>query len=386
MITMRRIVRAVPIVALATVAVTVTASAAQPPASVLPSDAGRPLGAPILVEAVIPIQGRLTDAAGHPVADGDYDLTFRLRDGTPTPLCTDAPPPQVHVEDGLFNATISGCPTSIFDGRYMCATVEVGSDGEMSPCLSVNPVPYAMSLRPGATINNRDAGRGLTVKSGQMGGTGAALWAENTNGTAGIGLWAVAAGGDATVISSNTSLTGALFKGFGGDGGEDEFRVQNDGAIETKADSYVFVPGVDMRQTGGVPGSISINEYGVAVFNPGAMGVATVAFAVSLPAVLYGQPVELEDLTIYCDSFGDAEITQVDVTVLQANGGATTVLTSTEDQACATYAGFALTAPENTLLSADAGILGIAIDISTFDVTSMKIGGLRLHLGHHDLY
>ena len=94
-------------------------------------------------------QGWLTDSAGSPLS-GTYDMTFRLYDvfGRMA-LATDAH--QVVVADGLFNTSID-FDQSYFDGRKLRLGVTVGTDDEMTPRQELRPVPYALSLVPGAEI------------------------------------------------------------------------------------------------------------------------------------------------------------------------------------------------------------------------------------------
>jgi hypothetical protein len=110
----------------------------------------------------IPIQGRLTDAGGNPVPDGDYTMTFRLYDVSSAgePLCedTDGPPgnpldPAVPVTNGLFTAYMNGCTADVINGQRLYLGVKVGSDEEMTPRRGIYAVPYAWSLRPGAIIS-----------------------------------------------------------------------------------------------------------------------------------------------------------------------------------------------------------------------------------------
>jgi len=170
----RLLTRGLAIAALIALALAISPGIAQPGAAPVI----RPLAAPIRVEATIPIQGRLTDAGGHPVPDADYTVTFYVRDGTGV-ICT-VPPTAVHTEKGLFNAYLTGCSTSIFDGRFLTLGIQVGADPEMTPVQVIYPVPYAMSLRPGATIANNDTGHALTVKSSTSGGGNIALYGAAT--------------------------------------------------------------------------------------------------------------------------------------------------------------------------------------------------------------
>lgn len=89
-------------------------------------------------------QGVLRDAAGDPVADGDYLITFALYD-TPTGgsvLWSESQ--TLPVAGGLFNATL-GSVTAIglpFDVPYWLG-ISVGGDPELSPRVELTSAPYA---------------------------------------------------------------------------------------------------------------------------------------------------------------------------------------------------------------------------------------------------
>ena len=106
-------------------------------------------------------QGRLTDSAGNPLT-GTYSMTFKLYEGG-TALYTDTH--TVEVTDGLFNTNINFDPI-YFDGRELWLGIAVGKDAEMTPRQQLRPVPYALSLRPGAKI---------------VGSAPVALYAESTH-------------------------------------------------------------------------------------------------------------------------------------------------------------------------------------------------------------
>ncbi len=200
-------------------------------------------GVNAVMSDVIPFQGRLTNPAGAPL-NGVYSIRLALYDVSTggTALCSDTD--NVTVTNGLFTFYMNFCASDDTDGKQLYLGVKVGADAEMTPRQAIYPVPFARSVRPGAIINQTGTtAHALTVTSAGDGEAGAALLAQNTNAApGGIGVWAQAGGNDAAIVSKNTG-TGALFKGFGNDGGEDEFRINNNGSIETKADSYIFVPG-----------------------------------------------------------------------------------------------------------------------------------------------
>ena len=120
----------------------------------------------------IPIQGRLTDASGNPVPNGNYDMTFRIYDSSAggLVLCQDTKTgaTAVAVSNGLFSTTITGCADDKVSGDQLY--LEIAAGGEiMSQRWSIGSVPYARSLRPGADIKG-SAPSGFSILS-----------AENTN-------------------------------------------------------------------------------------------------------------------------------------------------------------------------------------------------------------
>jgi hypothetical protein len=96
-------------------------------------------------------QGRLNDAAGSPIT-GTYVMTFSLYTQLSggTSIATD--PHSVSVKNGLFRTYI-GFPAQHYNGQTLFVGVQVEGDAEMEPRHYLRPVPYALSLRPGAVIS-----------------------------------------------------------------------------------------------------------------------------------------------------------------------------------------------------------------------------------------
>lgn len=151
-------------------------------------------GVAVVAPGAIPIQGRLTDANSRPLSS-TYSIMFRLYEvGTGgTAVCSDTR--SVNVVNGLFSDYMDGCYDDI-TGQKLWLGVKVGSDAEMTPRQVIYPVPYALSLRPGAVISDTLDGI-LTVRSTGGGdsdafiaaasGTGEAIEAYATDG---IGVFA----------------------------------------------------------------------------------------------------------------------------------------------------------------------------------------------------
>ena len=100
----------------------------------------------------ISYQGTLTDD-GTPV-DGAREMVFKLYsdDGCSTSVDTiDAG--SVEVNDGVFDVVLT-VNQDDFNGQGLWLEVEVGGTGV--GCEELLPVPYALSLRPGAVISDAD--------------------------------------------------------------------------------------------------------------------------------------------------------------------------------------------------------------------------------------
>jgi len=118
----------------------------------------------------ITYQGVLTDGSGNPLT-GTYGITFRLYDVDyeGIPLATSVQ--HVQVINGQFTTPVT-FDLTFFDGRALWIGIAVESDSEMSPRQEIRPVPYALSLRPGAVLRDATSGWLLLAENE---GTGAAL-------------------------------------------------------------------------------------------------------------------------------------------------------------------------------------------------------------------
>lgn len=129
----------------------------------------------------IPIQGRLTNASGAPL-NGVYTITFRLYEVASggTALCGDVRP--VTVTNGLFSDYMDHCYDGYLQGQKVWLGVQVESDPEMMPRQVILPVPYALSLVPGAVISTSGY-PALHVESTSPSGRGLRAYASATSGT-----------------------------------------------------------------------------------------------------------------------------------------------------------------------------------------------------------
>jgi hypothetical protein len=295
--------------------------------------------------------------------------------------------------------------------------LEVEVEGTTLPRQSLMGAPYALSLVPEADItgstdslrsvlfvdNTGDGyglladstgGHGIYARSSGSGPDAAALyaWAMTADGVAIRAENSSGSAADATILVTNKG-TGDLIQGFDSNAGDgDEFRVGNDGSIQTQADSYVFVPGnafVKNQDTDKVHwdcqanGSVQIwtdteDIYGIYV-------------PISLPGVLYGQSVEVKSATVYykCQNSTGGLITGSHLYVqTDAMNGATLVSDETDRNSTAASS-YTLTPTGYNVLSDAQGMLTLLLyldlDASSDGSTNyVQFGGVRVQLGHHE--
>jgi hypothetical protein len=108
-------------------------------------------------------QGKLIDHGTPPT--GDRSITFLLWDAVTDGNLLQEIPQTVHCTEGMFNTNIP-ISSSFFDGRALWLGIQAGADDEMVPRQEIRPVPYALSLRPGATIGSSVYGSdGVNIKT-----------------------------------------------------------------------------------------------------------------------------------------------------------------------------------------------------------------------------
>jgi hypothetical protein len=130
----------------------------------------------------IPIQGRLTNAAGVPL-NGNYDIAFRLYTTASggIQVCSDTNL-NVAVTNGLFSTEIWGNCASSITGEQLYLGIEVEGDGEMSSRQPIFAVPYAWSLRPSAVISGTIAGGPVVhIENSAASGRGLRVYATDTS-------------------------------------------------------------------------------------------------------------------------------------------------------------------------------------------------------------
>lgn len=141
-----------------------------------PTPTANPLAGATVAGSVarkISYQGRLTDSDGNPV-NGSANLVFQLWDDATAggQVGTDIVRNGVPVQGGLFIVDLD-VPPGAATGQALW--LRIGINGQwLAPRQELLPVPYALSLRPGAVIAGNSSDPALSL--GNAGG-GAAMHA-----------------------------------------------------------------------------------------------------------------------------------------------------------------------------------------------------------------
>jgi hypothetical protein len=161
------------------------------------------------VESKISYQGQLTDDAGNPL-DGTYDTEFRFYNAAVggSQVGSTITKNDVAVGNGLFNVKLD-VDQSDFNGQGLWLEVKV--EGEtLNPRQEILPVPYALSLKPGAEISGEETlGSVLTIMNTGS-GLGCALAIMNKG--RGYGIYSE------VLNSDDLQSYGGYFKAGGSEG------------------------------------------------------------------------------------------------------------------------------------------------------------------------
>ncbi len=299
------------------------------------------------VNAIVPIQGRLTDAGGSPL-NGDHSIRARLYDADTggTVLCEDTD--TVTVEDGLFDMKMNWCSASDIDGKSLWLGIAVDGDPEMEPRQPIYPVPYAWSLRPGAIISDTSSSTVLTVSNY---GSGTGLHASSESGVA--------------------------------------LRVAGTGVIQSTASTSIWIPGSAAVVRIGTSGlDILYHGDGIARLDATTDGTKQIVIPLSVPAVLYGQQVQVKGVTFRykCAGASDSYIDQVKVYRHDGLGNSRTIFDATTDLLCgdATWHSMYYAPSTDNVLSSDDGILTFEVTASMNAAAGSEIwiAGVGVYLDH----
>jgi hypothetical protein len=220
-------------------------------------------------------QGQLKNASG--LVDGTCDFRFSLWDALNggTQVGTTQTKTNVTVSEGLFTVELDyGADFWVFSGSAYWLQIAVrcpagsGTYTALSPRQPLTPAPYALSLRPGATIHNTTPGST---------NHGLALYSDDA-----IGLVVGSAGGDGVSVSSAGDDGVSVYSADGsgveiGSVGQDGVVVNQVGSPTTTASS-TLKNGFEVAGTEAVGLQVGRADiYGVWVNSAGYIGVGVTA-------------------------------------------------------------------------------------------------------------
>ena len=194
------------------------------------------------ITPLIPYQGKLMESGTAVTGTRSMGFALYTTQSSGSPVWSEGPK-SIQVVNGLFRTDLGDEQPLLVDVFDQEIWLEVLVSGTALPRQRLMGAHYALSMPAGSqvegskssgssllTVRNTGTGQGFKVKSAGTGSSGAAIWAENQMAGNGIALWAQSQSSDTNLVIENLG-SGSLIKGFGGDGGNEEFRVDNDGSI-----------------------------------------------------------------------------------------------------------------------------------------------------------
>jgi len=175
------------------------------------------------VESKINYQGHLSDSEGSPLS-GIYDMEFQFWDSASggSQVGSTITKNSVEVTNGLFSAKLD-VNQSDFNGQGLW--VEVTVEGEtLNPRQEILPVPYALSLKPGAKIEGNSYYGLSSITTNNYG-----LYGESSSASLGAGVIGKNTGGVGDGIQAMSNGRAGIFaRGEGTDSYGGFFISEND--------------------------------------------------------------------------------------------------------------------------------------------------------------
>jgi len=231
---------------------------------------------PTPVESMINYQGQLRDSEGSPVS-GTYDMEFQFWDSVSggSQAGSTISKNSVEVVNGLFSVKLD-IDQSDFNGQGLWLQIRVrpqsGSwDPWMEPRQEILPVPYALSLRPGAVING-DSAYGLSSITTDRYG----LYGESSHLSLGAGVFGANTGGIGDGIQAVSDGRAGIFASGGGVNSYGGYFTSeyNIGVYGTTSSAGFETPAIKGENAGAGYGVFGQSGFGSGVRGEGYTGVS----------------------------------------------------------------------------------------------------------------
>jgi len=159
------------------------------------------------------------------------------------------------------------------------------------------------------------------------------------------------------------------------------------GAVIKGANSYLFVPGTDFVKELDTDTTRWDMAAGAAMIRRGAVaGPKNIRIPITIPSVLYGQPVRVTGITVYykCSSSANGYITGTYLYKMTDADSWDLLVNDAGDRTSNTATSYSIsTDSANNTLSSSQGILTLRLGLAFSDNTNyIQIGGVRLTLDH----
>ena len=330
-------------------------------------------------------QGRLVEN-GVPV-NGNRSMTLRLClvESGGAPIWEEGPK-DVSVQNGLFQVVLGDStplPMYLLDREQW---LEVEIEGTILPRQRLYGAPYALSLAPGAHINGDLSASTVLYVNNESDGFG--LYGRSETG---IGVYGESDGSVAGV--TGFSWDGPGVEGIGTNGAA--LHANGNGRITSKANSYIFIPAIE----GELFALTDADDVDVRNWGQGNLelastvdGIKQIIFPISLPGVLYGQSVIVEEILLGFNSSQNAhtpKITRVQIYKSSVYEG------DYDDIVDDTHGGLGWTSPNNWLelnfaltddnqLTAVEGFLTVRVHCDIPAGENIFFNGVRVKLSHEN--
>jgi len=336
------------------------------------------------VASTINYQGQLTDPDTGIPYDGTYDMEFLFYDAATggSQVGSTITENDVELTNGLFSVKLE-VDQSDFNGRGLW--IEVKVEGEvLNPRQEILPVPYALSLKPGAVISDTNSYVGLNryITKG-VPRYSCGVYAESE----GEGLFVdryygvYGRGSSAGIYGSSDS--GAGVHGYSASGAA--ISASGTGVIESTANSYIFISGNGFINQPYSSNQLYFNINGSVIIRSGGAYSGYIYMPITVPGVLYGQEVTVEELTIYykCEDGSKNYITRTSLTKQTDADSEAVIVDDNSDRMSNTATSYSFSLTQNNVLSSSQGILCLILLLQFVDDTNyIQIGGVRLRLSH----